>query len=630
MRVGLQLPLLLACLPFAAGLRAQSVELRVREEAGLAPVAGAIVRLLDDRGTVAQGLTNELGLLVLRARGAGSYRIKIDRIGWAGIVTQPLNLAAGEILRREIRMPASRLSLPPLITEARTRCDRGSQGGALAALLWEEIRKALTANVLTQQAGVTTTHQRQFLREVSLKGEALRMWYVSSAIGRGPPFRASPASVLARQGFVRADGDSLVFAAPDAATILSDAFVASHCFRAVPGANSLVGLAFEPVRGRQVPDVSGTLWVSRETSELRSLEFRYTSLQGPLRDAGLGGRVAFQRLSNGLWIVNDWHIRMPRIEARDSQQVRRMLAGYLDGGGRAEPITDTLGHLTRAIVHGRVFDSTVGSGLVGAFVGIAGVADSIQVDREGRFLLAVDASGDRLLTVHHPKLELLGAATSYPVLLSIGDSLPITVAIRSVETLLRRSCRNQPGLVGLAGFVRDGEGRPAAKRELLIMLQPTKRPTAFRSDERGLFAVCNLPARRVARVAMLEDGATAVEWQVALEGKSRWVELREAGGADSTVLPVPELGVLPKAAILLGVVRDSSGRPLPSVEVLLEDTRIVTSSDSAGGFVLDDLVAGSFVAVFRLAGYRLVRRPIVLVAGDTTRADIILIPDRLP
>ena len=531
MRVGLQLPLLLVCLPLSAGLQAQSVELRVREEAGLAPVAGAIVRLLDDRGTVAQGLTNELGLLVLRARVAGSYRIRIDRIGWAGIVTQPLNLADGETLRREIRMPASRLSLPPLVTEVRTRCDRGSQGGALAALLWEEIRKALIANVLTQQAGITTTHLRQFLREVNLKGEAQRMWYVRSAVGRGPPFAATPASVLAREGFVRADGDSLVFAAPDAATILSDAFVASHCFRAVPGTGSLVGLAFEPVRGRQVPDVAGTLWVSRETSELRSIEFRYTNLQGPLREARLGGMVRFQRLPSGLWIVNDWHIRMPRIESRFSQALRRLpeLAGYLDGGGHAESITDTLGHLTRAIVHGRVFDSTVGTALLGAFVGIEGVADSVQVDREGRFLLAVDASGDRLLTVHQPKLELLGAATRYPVLLSIGDSVPITVAIRSVETLLRRSCRNQSGSVGIIGFLRDVDGRPAAKRDLRALPQGAKHPIRFRSDERGMFAVCNLPAQGVARLSMVESGATVIEWQVTPEGKSRWVELRVPG-----------------------------------------------------------------------------------------------------
>ncbi|HEY9518018.1 MAG TPA: carboxypeptidase-like regulatory domain-containing protein, partial [Gemmatimonadales bacterium] len=69
---------------FPSSLAAQQVDLQIREEGSRAPVAGAIVRLLGDRGVAAQGLTSEQGRIVLRAPTPGSYRIKVDRIGWSG------------------------------------------------------------------------------------------------------------------------------------------------------------------------------------------------------------------------------------------------------------------------------------------------------------------------------------------------------------------------------------------------------------------------------------------------------------------------------------------------------------------------------------------------------------------
>ena len=73
----------------AASAGAQTVELRLKEETTGAPIAGAIVRLLGEKGPVAQGLSNETGRLVLRAPAPGSYRLKVDRIGWSGLVTAP-------------------------------------------------------------------------------------------------------------------------------------------------------------------------------------------------------------------------------------------------------------------------------------------------------------------------------------------------------------------------------------------------------------------------------------------------------------------------------------------------------------------------------------------------------------
>ena len=51
-------------------LAAQTMEIRLRDETSRAPVVGAIVRLLDENGPVAQGISNESGALVLRANEA--------------------------------------------------------------------------------------------------------------------------------------------------------------------------------------------------------------------------------------------------------------------------------------------------------------------------------------------------------------------------------------------------------------------------------------------------------------------------------------------------------------------------------------------------------------------------------
>ena len=97
----MKLVLLLFC---PAVVVAQSVDIRLREDSAGRPVAGALVRLLGPRGVAAQGLSNEAGRVVLRAGEAGEYRIKVDRIGWAGVTAGPYALEAGTTILRDVRM----------------------------------------------------------------------------------------------------------------------------------------------------------------------------------------------------------------------------------------------------------------------------------------------------------------------------------------------------------------------------------------------------------------------------------------------------------------------------------------------------------------------------------------------
>ena len=69
--------------------------------------------------------------------------------------------------------------------------------------------------------------------------------------------------------------------------LLSDTFQESHCFHAVAGKNGQVGLGFVPAAAPVRVDVWGTLWLDRETSELRSIGFDCVGLRAR-NELGIG------------------------------------------------------------------------------------------------------------------------------------------------------------------------------------------------------------------------------------------------------------------------------------------------------------------------------------------------------
>lgn len=514
-------------------LSAQSVDLQVRESSSRSPVSGAIVRLIGETGVFAQGLTNEQGRIVLNGSGAGRYRLKVDRIGWSGVLTDPFELLPGETVKRELMMPARPVELPALVVIGKSVCNL-SGAGTLTALLWEEIRKVLTSSVLTQRQGHLPVHVREFKREVALSGAVLREWVTGSSVVRGRPFGSLPPAVLAQAGFVQASDDSTTYAAPDAELILSDAFVGTHCFRVVPGTGGLVGLEFVPVSGRKVSDVRGTLWVDRAAGELRFLEYTYTGIERELAHLGLGGQVEFRRLPTGGWIISYWYTRMPVLapppdQPRGNSRPQVALVGFLDRGGRSEPAGGARGSVDRSILSGQIFDSLAGRGLAEALVKVEGHPDSIFTDTDGRFELALPLSGDQVVQVVHPLLGLLRGNPTRPVLLSIGDTARVDFAVPSVATLARALCGANRGRAGILGLVLRPDGRPATDLDVRVswLTSGGNREERDRSGPRGTFALCNLTPGPTLPVRVHDRVQVLLEQRIRLEPREyRWMELR--------------------------------------------------------------------------------------------------------
>ncbi|MEP6619360.1 MAG: carboxypeptidase regulatory-like domain-containing protein [bacterium] len=524
---------------------AATVYVRLQEEATQMPLAGAIVVLLRDSRVVAQALSGDSGRAVFRVPEPGTYQLRVHRIGYQALLTDPFALSPGQSLKREISMTSVRTLLPAVTVRALSRCDAGDTDGELAVALWEQIRLALTANVLTQQQWAVPLHVTDFRRDVTLDGTIERERTLRSRVVRGPAFGAFAAEVLSKRGYayLSANGD-LSFAAPDAASLLSDAFVNTHCFRAVAGTNATVGLMFEPISDVELPDVRGTLWVNRATSELQSLEYRYTGLWRDLETYDLGGRLEFSKAPSGAWIVNYWYIRMPRVRPRMTQNPifrNRLprevnldldLAGYFDEGGRVKFANATPAGTEGGVLRGRVFDSTTAHGLAGAMVHVEGQADSVVTDEEGRYEIDVRVPGAHRVLVQHEHLGLLNDSTSKGFVLNAGDSAAVNFAAPSLATFVRQLCGAAKSRSGFIGVVVDAQGtgtEGADVRARWSLAANGSHEEYARSGRRGVFALCDIPVATA--VGLHVAGPTGVSIQAnarLTEQKYDWLELRPA------------------------------------------------------------------------------------------------------
>jgi hypothetical protein len=301
-----------------AGAAGQTVVGRVIEEGVSRPLGGAFVVLEDAAGARREAvLADDDGRFVLRAPSAGRYRLVARRIGYEDVASEAFVLAEGETVERILAVRVRAIDLEGIRAEVGRRCRRRPETDTQTARLWEEARKALEITDWAEAEQALRFHIIRYRRE--LDAATLRVTATEETGRRGTydrsPYRSIAAERLESGGYIqpasrRGQWDHF---APDAEVLLSESFLDTHCFRVDPdGSEDRVGLAFEPVTGRSVPDIEGVLWLDRRSAELDRLEFRYVGLPYPHGDwPQVGGRVEFERLATGMWVVRRWHIRMP-------------------------------------------------------------------------------------------------------------------------------------------------------------------------------------------------------------------------------------------------------------------------------------------------------------------------------
>ncbi len=492
--------LLLAVL-VAGGSRsapAQAVRVRAVEEGGRGAVVGALVSLREDPAVVlVQSLTDEGGRALLRAPRPGRFFVHLDRIGFQGTTVGPIAVGVSDTVAADVIAPNTRVLLPDLTVTsgAPAVCRLDSKVGALVSMLWTEARKVLIGAELTKLPMLEVTrYQRGYAPGSSIAEESSTRFRTDSVT----PFVAADAERLRHSGYLEQAGASTLFLAPDAKVLLSEDFLADHCFQVVeppPGSN-LVGLGFEPVPDRTKPDVAGTLWLDRLTTELRYFEFEYRNLHKTFRTGHEGGRVDYVRLPNGGWIVAKWRVRVAWHE-RGGEVALVGPDGKTPGG---------------AVLVGTVFDSLQKAPLAGAIVSAGGGAYVDTTEADGTYRLEMPTEGDFSVSVAHPLLALLDWPTTARAAAVIrGQEVRADFAVPGPETVVRRACFDRAiapdAEAVVVGQLTDSAGLPRPGEVVVAWSEPTVLRAGHRlsigeygyrvvvpSDLQGRFRVCGVPA----------------------------------------------------------------------------------------------------------------------------------------
>ena len=503
------------------------------------PVDGAAVVLLDAvDAQVTWRLTDPSGRFAFALDGPGTFRLRADRIGHASVLSDPLVVGAGQTILYRLEIPVEAIVLAGLRVESGRRCQVRPGSGEATARVWEEARKALEATAQTTRRGFYRYLTRRFERELDAQGE--RVLKEESRFDRRlttNPWKSLDVDDLLSGGFVRTDGDGTAYYAPDADVLLSDPFLDTHCMRLIEGedeSEGLIGLGFEPVEDRGITEISGTLWVDRSTGQLRWLDYGYEELNVPNRER-LGGRVGFERLPNGTWIVRDWTIRMPLLAATRTTRggLRTELIGIKEEGGIIVRVTDVQGEIVldsrSGILEGMVLDSTGSTPVAGVAVHLDGSGEA-TTDEAGRFRFTEVPEGNYDLTVPNSALDALGIGSPATLVESIpGEVTSVQMQVRGVISALTEVCgphepREGGGII--TGRVSHESGAPAPGTHILIRWQDIRarqtgllgqdmeaRVTVDRAD--GRYAVCGMPRDKWLEVVLVWAGEESdpVRWR---------------------------------------------------------------------------------------------------------------------
>ena len=521
---------------------AQVIDGVVVDSSSRVPVAGALVSLVDNDGRDLQRfMVDADGSFRFLVTGPpGTYSLRAERLGMATTTVGGLDPGPADTVTVRITLRQRPIALTGIEASGERRCELQAAVGEATQRVWEGARMALLA-VDASDSGRYVYDLERHVRELvpgTLKIRSEARTRVRSMDER--PIRSHPVEVLVSDGWVVGDEGGYRYFAPDAHTLLSDLFLATHCLQlrardeSRPG---LVGLEFRPIRPQpERTGIEGVLWLSRETGELEWLDFGYRGLPGIAaehRSDQIGGRVDFLGVPDGGWVVSKWHIRMPlMIEERDGLfgDRRARLAGIAEEGGRVvRALRRSTGQVVYAELGGTVVGEVVG-GAAGDRVAVVGAGVEAVVDAGGGFAIAGLPEGSHRLA--HVRPSLLGLDREYVVAearVVTGDTVTVRIEAPSRHQVLAAACQVEewnPERGVLLGDVSDGGGRTLAGievvaewvvvRDIAVRLSAETRREEAMTNRLGEFRICGVPVDRQTIAVTAGSGEERATREVAL------------------------------------------------------------------------------------------------------------------
>lgn len=444
---------------------AQTVTGAVIDERTGRPVPAAFVALLDSANSrVAGTLSDSTGVFEIAAPRPGSFRLSATTAGYRSARSAPFRLTPGTTTRRTFATPFERIRLDS-IRAGPGACTAVSEGGPAISRLWSVARGALDIAAWTRERYLYRYDVALLSRILGRNREWVLRQVRDTILTRvaAVPFRGVSADAVQRGGYVRGVEDrpgAYVYYGPEPAVFLAPSFLDRHCFSIEvredePG---LIGLAFRPIGTRTATDITGVFWIDRATASLERLAFEYTRLPWNATAGVAGGRVDFERVESGAWIMRRWRIRVPLAASDDrgSAEIREesveVLRAFGEEGVVAAPVPG-------GTIIGTVYDSTQTEALRGATVYLRGTAYEAVTDSLGRFRLEGIAPGRYAVTFNHPILDIVGwSPEPREAAVQPGDSVEVALATASWSRILADGCDSavrEPGTTALVGFVRD-------------------------------------------------------------------------------------------------------------------------------------------------------------------------------
>jgi hypothetical protein len=505
---------LLALLFAAASLQAQSVRGTVADAGGIR-VPGVVVQLLTaNDSVVSRALTDVNGAFLVATPNAGDYRVRTLRIGYKAITSEVITLAAGQQVTRQFELTGVAVTLSGVKIEGESVCRRSADDSTNVVFqAWDQLRTAISAtqiSAFTRPMTITSVDYTRFFDGFSKKlvrNEAT----LRTAQARQPWAERRP-ELLRREGYVVKDMvGNYDYHVPGLDALGSPMFIEDHCLRLSRASSAeRLGVEFTPTRERsETPEVRGTAWLDRKTSELRQVDFSYVNLPPERMDLS-GGRIEFTRMTDGTWIVSRWFVRMPVLKKVDfsaSMGGPRLQIDEVQETGAQLSVArrgqDTLWMHPPLPLSGTVIDSATNRPAPGAVAKLVGTAWLDTTDARGRFTIRA-VPGEYTLEVTTPSLDSVKAVHQSKITF-IDSASALEVKVPNADFIRRvMNARNSAAFMGQV--LTDSTNQPVRDAEVSL---PALSKTV-KTDSLGMFRISDVPAG-VQRVVVRKVGMGAYD-----------------------------------------------------------------------------------------------------------------------
>lgn len=607
------------------------------------PAARVIVVATDEQGREAsRALSSARGEYLLRLPTGGRYALKVLRIGYQPTPGPTIAVSGAGKETARIVLANQAVSLAAINVRDRETCRVNADTGLAVARVWEEARKAMLSSQLSSdEAAPLFAEWIEYDQTLDSTARLVRSQRVRTS--RNPTthaFRSRPAAFLDTAGYVVAESGGAMYFAPDAEVLLSELFARAHCFRLVaPPKESpnLLGVNFQPARDRRDKrEIQGTLWVDRATAELRWLEFTFTNLNDAAMTAKPGGRVEFQRLQEGSWLVSRWNLRMAHVEMRrpDNAQFQRAMQ-------MARPVLRAVqisgGEVTRVLRGDSLVFKTIGPSVVvqvegtDSLVRAAGATLTLQgtdyqgiANAAGRVELSPVLAGRYRAFVKTALMDSLGMPPISEEVEASIEPRVATIKLPAPRDVLLKVCPRDSVANGegmLHGTLRTRNGEPLRNTAVIAtwlanmnivgnltadQVRFTERSLGAISDDRGAWRFCGVPRDWPITLRVASDSGSDTQ-KVRLMAEFATVGLIARPGGGASELPLADGARVRLSALVEFTVYNHQYAPLSNVtlEVRGAGGGVRTVSTGSGGkALLPDVPPGALTIRARHIGFK--------------------------